>query len=388
MEKKLLIMAGILGCICATPIPSYTYGDISVEAYSAEDTTENNDNIITFDPAYTVVDDENLKLQITSVQKSILNEGMKDFESTEYSINLNIENKNQEHDIDVYVSTESCYIDGYTVQFANSYSKTKAGKKNDTSKFTCSIDPNNEQLSSPGSEHIKSVEDLLTFDATATVSLFDYTGDAYLIVDKYPINISLADAAVEETSATAEEIPSFELIDGIEFGDTRDTVNEKLASAENCPNMHTTYTSSNDYFVQGYSSEYPDSELWFKINLEGYKASIFCIYKGDEGGLVDIYASIADPDENVSYSDVFDGLQAKIIEKYGEPVANADIEHRSEKVGFAYDEFVYLQNHFDKSVEVKNYSEWNLPEYNTKIEMFLAESGESEYVYIDYRYQE
>ena len=39
-------------------------------------------------------------------------------------------------------------------------------------------------------------------------------------------------------------------------------------------------------------------------------------------------------------------------------------------------------------LKVKNYSEWNLPEYNTKIEMFLAESGESEYVYIDYRYQE
>lgn len=30
MAKKLLIIAGILGCICATPIPSYMYGDISV----------------------------------------------------------------------------------------------------------------------------------------------------------------------------------------------------------------------------------------------------------------------------------------------------------------------------------------------------------------------
>ena len=150
--------------------------------------------------------------------------------------------------------------------------------------------------------------------------------------------------------------------------------------------MDTVYTSADEYFMQGYSSE-TEFDLAFKINLEGYCSSVICVYEGDEGGLVDLHASVAGSDDE-SYSDVFAGLQAKITDKYGEPVADADIEHRSGIVGFAYDEFVDLQNHFDESVEVKNYSEWNLPEYNTKIEMFLAESGESEYVYIDYRYQE
>ena len=86
-------------------------------------------------------------------------------------------------------------------------------------------------------------------------------------------------------------------------------------------------------------------------------------------------------------SDVFAGLQTKITDKYGEPVANADIEHRSGTVGFAYDEFVNLQSYFDRTVEVENYSEWNLPEYNAKIELFQAKSGEHEYVFIDYRDQ-
>lgn len=384
MKKKNLIMAGILGCICATATVPYTYGVVRAEANLGEDITTSevttDDNIITFEPAYTVVDDDNLRLQIDSVQK------VEDTEFLQYNINLNIENKNQEHDVDCTVSTDSCSVNGYMVTFGNDGTPTKAGKKNDSAKYTCTISKNNGQFSSDGSEHIKSLKDLLTFEATARVSLYDYTGDAYLIVDKYPINISLADAAVEGTSATAEEIPSFELIDGIKFGDTREQVNEKLKSAENCPKMDTVYTSADEYFMQGYSSE-TEFDLAFKINLEGYCSSVICVYEGDEGGLVDLHASVAGSDDE-SYSDVFAGLQAKITDKYGEPVADADIEHRSGIVGFAYDEFVDLQSHFDESVEVKNYSEWNLPEYNTKIEMFLAESGESEYVYIDYRYQE
>ena len=35
--------------------------------------------------------------------------------------------------------------------------------------------------------------------------------------------------------------------------------------------------------MQGYSSESPESELAFKINLEGYRSSITCVYEGDEG---------------------------------------------------------------------------------------------------------
>ena len=382
MKKKNLIMAGILGCICAMATVPYTYGVVRAEANLGEDITTSEvtteDNIITFEPAYTVVDDDNLKLQIDSVQK------IEDTEIIQYNINLNIENKNQEHDVDCTVSTDSCSVNGYMVTFGNDGTPTKAGKKNDSAKYTCTIFKNNGQFSSDGSEHIKSLKDLLTFEATAMVKVYDYTGSANVVIDRYSVNISLADNKTEEVLPNAEENLSLELIDGIKFGDTREQVNEKLKSAENCPRMRTDYTSASDYFVQGYSCESPQSELAFKINLEGYLASITCVYEGDEGGLVDLHASVADSDDNVAESDVFAGLQAKITDKYGEPMANADIEHRSGKVGFAYDEVV----NWRKSLEVEKYSEWNLPNYNAKIELLLVKAGEREYVFIDYRYQE
>ena len=383
MKKKNLIMAGILGGICVTATVPYTYGVVRAEANLGEDITTSevttDDNIITFEPAYTVVDDDNLKLQIDSVQK------IEDTEIIQYNINLNIENKNQEHDIDCTVYADDCSVDGYMVEFGNDGTQTKAGKKNDSAKYTCTIFKNNEQFSSGGSEHIKSLEDLLTFEATATVTLYDYTGSGNQLIDSYSVNISLADNKTEE-GLPNEETLSLELIDGIKFGDTREQVNEKLKSAENCPKMDTVYTSADEYFMQGYSSE-TELDLAFKINLEGYCSSVTCVYEGDEGGLVDLHASVAGSNDE-SYSDVFEGLRAKITDKYGEPVANADIEHRSGTVGFAYDEFVDLQNYFDKTVEVEKYSEWDLPEYNVKIELFQAKSGEQEYVYIDYRYQE
>ena len=127
MKKKNLIMAGILGCICATATVPYTYGVVRAEANLGEDITTSevttDDNIITFEPAYTVVDDDNLRLQIDSVQK------VEDTEFLQYNINLNIENKNQEHDVDCTVSTDSCSVNGYMVTFGNDGTPTKAGKK-------------------------------------------------------------------------------------------------------------------------------------------------------------------------------------------------------------------------------------------------------------------
>ena len=392
MTKKFLMMAGILGCLCGGAFSAVT---VTAEAEdTVTDSSAEGDNIINFDPAYTVIDDENVKMQIESVQRESYNEGMGVNEFITYSVNLNIENKNQEHDVDCSVSVDGAYIDGYTVVFGNDTMKTKAGKKNDAARYTCTIYPENPQASSGGSEHITSLEDLLTFEASVNVTLSDNTGDAILIADRYVVDISLEDQIAENTenaesaekTEDVEETSSLELVDDIKFGDTREQVNEKLKTAENCPKMRTTYTSADEYFMQGYSSESPESELSFKIDLEGYRSSITCVYEGDEGELVDLHASVAGSDDE-SYSDVFAGLQTKITDKYGEPVANADIEHRSGTVGFAYDEFVNLQSYFDRTVEVENYSEWNLPEYNAKIELFQAKSGEHEYVFIDYRDQ-
>ena len=386
MAKKFLMMAGILGCLCGGAFQAVT---VTAEAEdTVTDSSAEEDNIINFDPAYTVIDDENVKMQIESVQRESYNEGKGVNGFITYSVNLNIENKNQEHDVDCSVPADSAYIDGYTVVFSNDTTKTKPGKKNDTARYICTIYPENSQVSAGGSEHITSLEDLLTFEASVRVTLSDNTGDAIQIVDSYIVDISLGNQIVEnsEGAEDAEEASSLELVDGIKFGDTREQVNEKLKTAENYPKMDTIYTSADEYFMPGYSSESPELELAFKINLEGYRSSITCVYEGDDGGLVDLHASVAGSDDE-SYSDVFAGLQAKITDKYGDPVADADIEHRSGIVGFAYDEFVDLQSHFDKTVEVENYSEWELPEYNAKIEMFQAKSGEREYVYIDYRDQ-
>ena len=47
-----------------------------------------------------------------------------------------------------------------------------------------------------------------------------------------------------------------------------------------------------------------------------------------------------------------------------------------------------LRDTEDKIQAARRFYNGNVLALNTKIEMFLAESGESEYVYIDYRYQE
>ena len=127
MTKKFLMMAGILGCLCGGAFSAVT---VTAEAEdTVTDSSAEGDNIINFDPAYTVIDDENVKMQIESVQRESYNEGMGVNEFITYSVNLNIENKNQEHDVDCSVSVDGAYIDGYTVVFGNDTMKTKAGKK-------------------------------------------------------------------------------------------------------------------------------------------------------------------------------------------------------------------------------------------------------------------
>ncbi|MDD6084521.1 MAG: hypothetical protein PUB76_00890 [Oscillospiraceae bacterium] len=387
IKKGCLILAGCL-CICMSCNPNVH----DVKAESAENTGENasstdtDNQLLTFDSPYTVIDDENVKMQIISIQKETFNKGEGVLEYITYSVNLYIENKNAEYNLDCSVSSTASYIDGYTVCFGNGDTKTKPGKKNDIAQYSCTIYPENEQVSSNGWEHITSLEDLLTFEATVDVTLYEDNGTTYLTVERYPVEISLKDYnQIGDDNQTAA---SLELIDGIEFGDTRDQVNEKIKSTENWPKMTTMFTASNDYFMQGYSCESPDLKWAFKLNIEGYRASITSVYKGDDGGLVDFYASVAASDDSVSKSDVFNGLQTKIINKYGDPVANADIENRKEKVGFAYDAFVNLQAQTNRSVDVEKYSEWDLPEYNAKIEMFLSKVDDREYVFIDYRYQE
>ena len=195
-RKASIILAGSLSCLCICTSNVVIAKTNPTETAVTDDSTKG-DNIIKFDPAYTVIDDDNVKMQVESIQKEISNEGT-ELEFTEYSVNLNIENKNKEHDMDCTVATTDCYVDGYTVTFSYSNTKTKSGKKNDTAAYTCGIYTKNEQASAQGSEHIKTLEDLLTFEASVSVSLYDDTGKTHNIVDRYPVDISLAEAANDD----------------------------------------------------------------------------------------------------------------------------------------------------------------------------------------------
>ena len=49
------------------------------------------------------------------------------------------------------------------------------------------------------------MEDLLTFEAAVNVMLYDNTGDAQMIVDRYVADISLDEAVTADSSAQQEK---------------------------------------------------------------------------------------------------------------------------------------------------------------------------------------
>ena len=150
------------------------------------------ENIIVFDSPYTVIDDENVMVQIESVEKIVNNEGA-DYEFINYNVNLIIHNRNEVYDINCSVANGASYIGGYTVDFVNGDTKTKAGKNNDAAYYGCTIHTNQPEVSNRGWEHIESLEDLLTFEATVSVSLYKDTGKVHKIYDRYNVDISLPD---------------------------------------------------------------------------------------------------------------------------------------------------------------------------------------------------
>ena len=95
------------------------------------------ENLIQLDPAYTVADDDNVKIEITSLTREIMNEGNENFEYKDYRINYTVTNKTEEHDLNVYIPQSSASIGAYTVQFSQNVIETKAGKINDTC-YSCS----------------------------------------------------------------------------------------------------------------------------------------------------------------------------------------------------------------------------------------------------------
>ena len=87
-RKASIILAGSLSCLCICTSNVVIAKTNPTETAVTDDSTKG-DNIIKFDPAYTVIDDDNVKMQVESnSKKKSLNEGT-ELEFTEYSVNLN-----------------------------------------------------------------------------------------------------------------------------------------------------------------------------------------------------------------------------------------------------------------------------------------------------------
>lgn len=188
---SLVIAMSVSAVACGSDVTEQQKTNEIVQTQESENIATD-ENIIVFDSPYTVIDDENVMVQIESVEKIVNNEGA-DYEFINYNVNLIIHNRNEVYDIDCSVANGASYIGGYTVDFANGDTKTKAGKNNDAAYYSCTIHTNQPEVSNKGWEHIESLEDLLTFEATVNVSLYEDTGKEHKIYDRYNVDISLPD---------------------------------------------------------------------------------------------------------------------------------------------------------------------------------------------------
>lgn len=145
--------------------------------------TSASDDVIEFNPAYVAIDDENVRMEITSVSKEVRNAGTKG-ESYEYRVNFTLTNKSDVYGAGVGISSNDGSIGSYTVVFSTGGGDVRPGKISDGAHFTVNSE----------SEHVTSVEDLLDFNALVRVEVFEDTGSSRTIRDSYKVEVSLKDA--------------------------------------------------------------------------------------------------------------------------------------------------------------------------------------------------
>ena len=156
------------------------------------------EKLIRFEPEYVVVDDDNVKIEITSLTMEIVNEGNENYEYREYKVNYTVTNKNKEQDLNVFIPNAGASVGAYTVEFAQNVIETKGGKINDTCYFNCVDNPNG--WSSEGADHVQSVRDLLDFEAEITVGKMKDN----IMQESYSVEASFAGAEVKDMIAEAE----------------------------------------------------------------------------------------------------------------------------------------------------------------------------------------
>ena len=156
--------------------------------------TNNNKESIEFNPVYVAIDDQYLKMEVTSVSKEVRDAGQPG-ECIDYKVNFTLTNKSDKYGASVNVYVGSSSIGPYTVEFANMDTDVRPGKINDVACFTCQSakDPD-KMISSDGVEHISSLEDLLAFNALVTVTICEQTDDACVVEERYKAEVSLENA--------------------------------------------------------------------------------------------------------------------------------------------------------------------------------------------------
>ena len=183
------IVSLVLSCIILCSLCAC--GGNSTSGQKAADS--DNKQVIEMNPTYVAVDDENVKVEVTSVSSQIHNSGRPE-EYTEYAVNLTITNKSDEYDVSVNIASTDACIGPYTVTFGNLQTDTKAGKINDIAAYTCIAYTNNHSQDSMGVEHITSLEDLLLFNAEVEINQYYNNGQGRVTVNKYQADISLEDS--------------------------------------------------------------------------------------------------------------------------------------------------------------------------------------------------
>lgn len=204
MKKTISLLLALVMCLSLVACGSSPSGSAPKSEPMAS--SDNNENEIMIEPAFVVVDDENLKLEVTSVSCETYNKNT-DMEWTGYYVNCRVTNKTSDYDINLGAAVGDAGVGPYTVAFGNQNNNTRPGKINDTFCFSASKNITGSSPETEGVEHITSLEDLLQFYARVEVRRYDSDGNYDW--NPYYVEFSLSDrqnGAENDAAAAADSL--------------------------------------------------------------------------------------------------------------------------------------------------------------------------------------
>ena len=182
----------ILSNISASPDYNTLPKSEDIEEVGIEKAEDDSFQEIKIEPAYVALDDENAKIEFTSVSKEVMNLGT-ELEYTAYNVNYTITNKNAQNDLMVALEQGNTAIGPYIIDFNLSNNIAMAGKTNDTASLQaikCKSDSRSSS-NTAGIEHIERVNDLLQFEGELLLWFTNSTDNT--TAERYEVEVSLAD---------------------------------------------------------------------------------------------------------------------------------------------------------------------------------------------------